>query len=76
MKKITKLMDDDGKWWTEQKNLSTVALNYFRNLFDEEASQEQSDLSYIRQRVSDEQNRMLVAPLRMEEFTKAAPNAP
>ena len=58
--KITKLMDDDGKWWTEQKDLSTVALNYFRNLFDKEASQEKSDLSYIRPLVSDEQNQMLV----------------
>ena len=28
-------------------------------------------MSYIHQRVSDEQNRMLVAPFRMEEFTKA-----
>ena len=71
MNKIMRLRDEDGKWWENQKYLTNVALKYFHKLFEEYVNQAHSSLSYIHPRVSDEQNRMLVTPFKMEEFTKA-----
>ncbi|CAJ2644561.1 unnamed protein product [Trifolium pratense] len=70
-KKITKLMDEAGTAVHSQEDLCGVAKNYFNALFRNISGIHEPVLNLIQQRVTEEDNHLLMAPLTKIELQQA-----
>ncbi|CAJ2637655.1 unnamed protein product [Trifolium pratense] len=70
-KKITKLVDEAGTAVHTQEDLCEVAKNYFNALFKNISGIHEPVLNHIQQRVTEEDNYLLMAPLTKIELQQA-----
>jgi hypothetical protein len=68
---IMKLQAENGEWVEKQEELCSVAKNYFDTLFSGNTGISNSILNYVPETITEDDNIMLLAPFKKEEFREA-----
>ncbi|XP_058758128.1 uncharacterized protein LOC131631355 [Vicia villosa] len=73
-KRIEALTNDNGEEVKDQETICGIAKDYFTKLFEESVSSYEPVLKFIQPTISNDDNNMLLAPIRREELFEAVNN--